>query len=181
MKKKLIDGWPGYAVTDDGRVLTCWRRVGVKGVKHGNKFVMTDDWRELRGGLDRDGYVKLILCHRGRRRYVRRSRLILETFAGPAPKPGMVVRHVLTNVRTDDRVENLAWGTQKQNCADKRSHGTAQRGERSGTAKLTSVQVRNIRRRRRLGETPYQLADRYGVGRHVIYSVLSGKTWGHLT
>ena len=43
-------------------------------------------------------------------------RVILETFVGPAPE-GAVARH-LNDVRTDNRLENLAWGTQQENVDD---------------------------------------------------------------
>lgn len=47
-------------------------------------------------------------------------RVILETFVGPAPE-GAVTRH-LNDVRTDNRLENLAWGTQQENMDDMKNN-----------------------------------------------------------
>lgn len=49
--------------------------------------------------------------------------LVCEAFHGPKPKPGMVVRH-LNGVSTDNRPENLAWGTHSENNFDLVRHGT---------------------------------------------------------
>ncbi len=42
------------------------------------------------------------------------SRLICEAFAGPPPFPGAVCMHINEDAQ-DNRPENLAWGTQKEN------------------------------------------------------------------
>lgn len=42
------------------------------------------------------------------------SRLICEAFHGPAPFPKAVVMHI-NDDQTDNRAENLKWGTQKEN------------------------------------------------------------------
>ncbi len=48
------------------------------------------------------------------RRYV--HELVLTTFVGPRPD-GMLVRH-LNDIPTDNRLENLAWGTKSENQQD---------------------------------------------------------------
>ena len=53
-------------------------------------------------------------------RYV--HQLVLEAFVGPRPL-GMVTRH-LNGEPTDNRVDNLAWGTRSQNNLDSVRHGT---------------------------------------------------------
>ncbi len=50
------------------------------------------------------------------------SSLVLETFVGPRPFKA-VVRHLNGNSQ-DDRLINLAWGTQSENILDKIKHGT---------------------------------------------------------
>ena len=49
-------------------------------------------------------------------------RMVLEAFHGKAA-PGMVARHLNGNGR-DNRLENLAWGTQSENMYDTVRHGT---------------------------------------------------------
>jgi DNA invertase Pin-like site-specific DNA recombinase len=52
------------------------------------------------------------------------------------------------------------------------------RGERHGNAKLTTQQVRAIRRERAAHDTPFrELAERYGVSVGTIGRVLRRETW----
>lgn len=48
-------------------------------------------------------------------------RLVLETFVGPCPE-GMEARHVKTNDPGNNHLENLEWGTPKQNGEDRKRH-----------------------------------------------------------
>ena len=59
-----------------------------------------------------DGHERRVAC------------LVLEAFRGPRPKPHYQARH-LNGDSGDSRLRHLAWGTPKQNAADKRKHGTA--------------------------------------------------------
>jgi hypothetical protein len=53
----------------------------------------------------------------GRHAYV--HHLVAEAFHGPRPNYLAVARH-LNDVKTDNRLENVAWGTRKENAADMR-------------------------------------------------------------
>ena len=48
--------------------------------------------------------------------------LVLEAFVGPRPE-GALARHLNGN-RTDNRAENLRWGTASENALDRVEHGT---------------------------------------------------------
>ena len=48
-------------------------------------------------------------------------RLVIEAWVGPQPARGYVVRH-LNGDPTDNRVENLAWGSARDNSADRLLH-----------------------------------------------------------
>lgn len=63
-------------------------------------------------------YLAVTLRGRGRPRRARVHVLVLEAFIGPRPK-GMVARH-LNDQQSDNRLENLAWGTPEQNREDAR-------------------------------------------------------------
>src|SRR5688572_23887733 len=52
-------------------------------------------------------------------RYV--HRLVAESWIGPQPARGYIVRH-LNGVPTDNRAENLAWGTSRDNAEDRLHH-----------------------------------------------------------
>lgn len=74
----------------------------------------------------------------------------------------------------------LSWKTKRQNMRDKIVHGTAPRGERNPSAKLTSADVLEIRlRHRKGGESQASLAEEFGIGRTAISNIINGKTWRH--
>lgn len=86
--------------------------------------------RPLRGGdstprevgrVGADGYVHLHLCGDGRRRQARAHQLVLEAFVGPRPK-GAVTRH-LNGDGSDNRLENLIYGSHSENNLDQVAHG----------------------------------------------------------
>lgn len=131
--------------------------------------------RPLVGGLDKDGYRKIVMCSGGRRLHRRFSVLVCEAFHGERPD-GLVVRHG-NGIRTDDRADNLSWCTQKENIADKETHGTSQRGERSGVAKLTEAQALRIRDG---GEHYALLRAELGISKSTVYAIRSGRNWSHL-
>ena len=156
-----------------------WRPVyGVDGYQVSNEGSVRGPRRVLRQHLD-DGYPKVTLCPGNGVRLPRRVHtLVLEAFVAPRPE-GMVGRH-LDGVRTNNHLSNLMWGTQSENEVDKILHGTDNSGERSGRAKLTWDDVREIRsiyRPRSRGLGNRALAKRYGVGPVTMLKLIKGDTW----
>lgn len=70
--------------------------------------------------LYKDGRLKQAFVHR----------LVLNAFVGPCPDEGLMCRH-LNGDPADNRVENLAWGTAKQNAEDMVRHGTSHQTKKS--------------------------------------------------
>lgn len=139
--------WNNYAVTPDGKVWRLTRR----------------GWRE-KVQMCRDGYFYVRRFTGGRERPVSESykvsRLVCEAFNGPAPFPGALVRH-LNDVKADNRAENLAWGSVRDNFWDSVRNGTtdlAERAERLRRARCTQP------RRRLTGEQALQIRDRFVSG-----------------
>lgn len=95
--------------------------------------------------------------------------LVLEAFVGPCPS-GEEARH-LDGDHTNNRWDNLAWGSHLENEADKIVHGTSQHGERNAQAKLTNAQADEIRTSTEPGRT---LAVRYGVADSLISRIRHG-------
>jgi hypothetical protein len=117
---RLVPGYPSYRVSDLGRVQSRRGR---------NGMLMPDgQWYMMKPMIDGHGYeqVRLIRGRRGKGDVKRFGvhQLVLLAFVGPCPA-GQVVRHVLTNDPRDNQLENLAYGTTKENHADKWRHGTA--------------------------------------------------------
>ena len=97
--------------------------------------------------------------------------VVLSTFVGPCPV-GMECRH-LDGDPTNNRLDNLAWGTPLQNQHDRRRHGTAGR-------KLKEKQVLEIKERLAAGETVKELVAEYGVSPTTINNIRHGVIWSYL-
>ena len=177
-------GLPGYRVGDDGSLWT--RRI--QGTRE-DRF--SKDWRRLTLSCDSRGYHRVNLkvplpdgylpglTMRSAFSIFQAHRLVLEVFVGPCP-PGMQVRH-LNGIKTDNRLENLIWGTHEENCQDNRDLGAYHKGERHHRAKLTEADVRDIRRRYAAGGvTLDELAAEFGVGMANIYMITSRRSWKHV-
>lgn len=76
---------------------------------------------------------------------------------------------------------HLRWGTQKQNAADRITHGTDLRGEEASWSILTEYQVLEIVRRRQAGDTGKALADELGVSQQTVCDIVKGRHWSWLT
>lgn len=68
------------------------------------------------------GYPATLITVDGTRINVKIHRVMCEAFYGPCP-PGHEVRH-LNGIKTDNRIENLRWGTGSENIRDTIRHGT---------------------------------------------------------
>lgn len=101
--------------------------------------------------------------------------LVALTFIGPRPI-GLITRHLNDN-GYDNRVANIAYGTQRDNALDSIRNNTVARGELRGRAKLTEAIVREIRAS---SESTRTLARRFGVGYKTINGVIARETWKHI-
>jgi len=113
-------------------------------------------------------------------RYV--SHLVLETFKGPRPS-GMECCHCDGN-SLNNRIDNLRWGTPKENTSDKYKHGTMLWGSRNHQSQLTEQQVLEIRakyvRHSKTKSNSRQLADEYKVGVQAIGKIIRRERWKHI-
>lgn len=172
---RLIEGHPSHRVGSDGSIWSCLEKVRSTKQK-GFVFALSSKWRRMKPGVNPDGYRSVKIA--GKR--IKVSKLVLEAFYGPRPD-GMECRH-LNNRRDDDRASNLAWGTHKENIADKKRHGTHQAGVKHAMHKLTEAQVLAIRQAYiEGGVTQRELARQYGVSQGgCIGPILRRKNWSHL-
>jgi hypothetical protein len=118
-------------------------------------------------------YVQLI--DQSRRRVIRKvATMVLEAFTGPCP-PGLEILHNNGNP-ADDRLENLRWGTHKENMEDREKHGRTARGERNGRYKLSPEQVRDIRTL-----TPTVAALKHGISPQYAAYIIKRKYRAEVT
>jgi|ERR1035437_1639291 hypothetical protein len=112
----------------------------------------------------------------GKQKVRKVHQVIAETFLdNPLYLP--LVRHKDGNQKNNN-LENLAWGTYKENSADSEAHGTRLRGEAIGLSKLTQLEVVDIRDKYASGKyLMTELATLYGVYRTTIGDVINRRTW----
>lgn len=170
----------GYRIGSDGSVWTKWevKVIGRPGeYRVGSRFIccLSKRWRQLKTFTANSGYRFVSLSKAGvKQRYV--HHLVLETFVGPRP-PGAECRH-LDGDKTDNRLENLAWGTKKENAADRLHYGNHQYGEKNPASKFTQEEAETIRRLYSLGEyRQIDLAEMYGVGQTCISKIVRRRSY----
>lgn len=121
-----------------------------------------------------DGYGKFWVNGRS----VHAHRFAWELVNGPMP-PEMVARHTCDNplcVRPDHVVP----GSNLDNTQDMIERGRKPIGEQSSNAKLTAVEVIEIRARRTKGEKLAVLAAAYGMSHAQISAISRRKSWKHV-
>lgn len=74
---------------------------------------------------------------------------------------------------------HLRWATTAENMADRIAHGTANRGERQGSSKLTAAEVVQIRRLAG-SVSGTKLAAQFGVSCPTISGIVKGTRWAWL-
>ena len=103
--------------------------------------------------------------------------LVCEAWHGARPNRQAQVRHLDGN-KENNTLENLCWGTPKQNAQDRLVHGNQDWGESINTNKLTKEQVLAVL------DSPLsatELGKQYGVCKSTICRIRKGITWTRLT
>jgi len=168
---RLIPGYPRYAIDEHGTIISvCGRGPG--------NIRSWKDSKHLKPATGNYGYYQVRLRHDGHSKTIAVHILVLTAFSGQCPS-GMECRHLDGN-RTNNHVSNLAWGTRSENSQDKLLHGTDSRGERSGLAKLTTVDVLEIRSRAANGERYVDIAKDFLVHASIISLIVRRKRWKHV-
>ena len=158
---RRIRGFPGYFVTDKGRI---FRRL-----ISGNFKLVNHQVRK------KDGYCLVILRldKKPVPRYV--HRIVAEAFCDNI-KNKPQVNHIDGNKLNNCRI-NLEWCTIKENNEHKAMNGLAAKGEFNGGSKLKEIEVKDILCS---NSSSRSLALKYGVSKTSILNIKSGKLWGHV-
>lgn len=128
-----------------------------------------------------EGYATVTIHKDGWKRTFWVHRLLAEAFL--EKKEGQtLVRHLNDN-RSDNSLENLKWGTYKENWEDKKRNGNGDgnKGTKNGNAKFTEIDIIDIRLVRKLGATYSAIAAAYGVRWDKISNICRAKSWKHVT
>ena len=106
-------------------------------------------------------------------------KLVAEAFICPKPSVHHQVNHI-NGIKTDNRAINLEWVSRSENMNHAYQTGLGPRSDRHGLTRLTSIQVREIKRRRKEGEMLRALASEFEMSVSGIHAIASGKSWKHL-
>ena len=148
---RTIDFLPATQISRDGRL---WR-----------------NGKEKKFTVSKIGYEVVSFSINDKTKTYYKHRLMLHAFVGPCPN-NCEALHINGN-RLDNRLENLRWGTRKENVADAIKHGTATIGSRNGAAKLTDEMVSFIRQSKNIEE----LTNKFNVSVSTIKRVINGLTY----
>lgn len=108
------------------------------------------------------------------------SRLLCEEINGPPPSPEYDAAHSCGNgTKGCVTKKHLSWKTKVENCADKLTHGTHNRGERHGNSKLTESQVVEIISLNGK-ETKAATARRFGISPQTVSKIHRRERWAWL-
>lgn len=175
-----------YAAVEAGELQirpdgTIWRlasRGGVKG-KPGVTILRKHMPRRAEHTVPK-GYMQVRVMWNGKRTYALAHRLVWRHSNGQIPG-GLTVNHK-NGRKSDNRLENLELATQREQILHSvHVLGTAraanQKGEANHAAKLTRLQVVEIRKRRRMGETYAMIAGDYGVTYQAVHKIITGQRW----
>lgn len=133
---KAIPGFDGYYARRDGSLWSAWQKGPIPGMKAGSISRTGKKLRKLRGKRHASGHMEAKLRSR---KFVKWHHMVLLAFVGPRPA-GMECRH-LNGIPDDNRIENLAWGTRKENIADTIRHGRFSTRRKRDEATLLAVRI----------------------------------------
>jgi len=125
-----------------------------------------------------DGHMQIKLNHMGSWSMAAMHRLVLRAFVGRCPD-GMECRHLDGNP-ANNSLNNLRWGTRKENTADALHHDTIKRGSDVTVSVLNEIQVNDLLDRFEAGEEGRFIASEFGISQQQFYKITSGQQWSHV-
>ena len=156
-----------YEITKDGKVFSLnYSKSGIK--------------KQLKQFL-RNGYYIVDLSFEGKSKTFYVHQLVCFSFLGK-PMEKQVICH-RNDIRNDNRIENLYYGTQSGNMEDARKNSKLLIGEKASGVKLTNKDV--IKIREEYFVTGYRsnrvaLSKKYNVHPNTISSIINRQTWSHI-
>lgn len=168
-----VVGYEGlYEISDLGRVKSLDRK-SKSGAKVTGRF--------LKLTTNQSGYSVVSLHGHVGRTQGKVHRLVLEAFVGLSDSRAEAC-HFPDPSKTNNRLDNLRWGSAKENAGDRDKHGRTNkpRGENNPVAKLSDTRVIEIFKARKNGKTQKEIADEFGVSQSLISMVCGRKIWSHV-
>lgn len=159
---KRIPGYPAYTISNYGVVRSYWKRLGTR--KH-LKMVIGSEFKTIKWAGESNNRVHVWLSKGqgdcGKTRGV--AYLVLLTFVRP-PEPGGEARHYHDPNPINCHVDNLRWGTRRENVEDIRRHVGKLPAEREWTQEQKDAASRSRKGRKHSEATKLKIAK--GLARH---------------
>ncbi len=176
---KPINGYPDYFVDESGIIYSRKFHRKISGSRRSDVCSM----RILKPWIALNKYWMVRLqdsSGKKKNRYV--HDLVLETFIGPRPK-GFIALHGKKGSFINS-IDNLSWGTYKENTHDMLRDNTMSWGERHPISKLTNEQAKKIRSlhstKREHGMTNREISELFGVCPQLISKIGLSRCWKYL-
>lgn len=123
------------------------------------------------------GYGKMI--YDGTLSYV--HAIVCEIIHGTAPSPSHQARHLCgKGHEACCSPHHVAWGTVRENMADKLMHGTDNRGIRHSMKKITEADVLKIRELCAQGIPQKTIAKQFGIQQMQVSRIHRRERWAHI-
>ena len=127
-----------------------------------------------------NGYAAVSVTANGRRSRLYVHRLVARLFV-PGYAAGLSVNHIDGN-KANNEASNLEWVTLSVNTQKQWADGLINtRGQKHYSTHLTENDVKLIRALRQAGTTLGALAQQFGLSTSGVHSIVTGKTWAHVT
>lgn len=164
VKYDNIPGFPGYYISKRGGL---WSNR-----KNGQ-------WKKLKPHLNKmwNRYQYTLMDSRGIRKLCKISRLVAMVYLPKPSSTKLVIRHLDDNP-LNNHVDNLRWGTQKQNMEDARKNGKLRGSScKASRAKLSKKDLILIFKLKAKGLYYKDIAKRLGVSVGTIGRVINKKSY----
>jgi len=170
-----IPNFPGYFVSDDGRVFSAWRQTGFHIWTQGKML------KELKKAKDEKGYEIVALMKDGKLTTKKVHQLVAFAFL-KIQKGKFEINHK-DGIKTNNRAENLEYSTHLENMRHAYRTGIRKNasGENAANAKLNEVQVKKIKEMLKCGIFGKQIAKIFNVHPTTISLIRNGFTWANIT
>jgi hypothetical protein len=174
-----FDAWPEYEICYDGTIKS--RERYVEGItKLGKPFRRLVKARILKPRKTKKGHLFVSLWRNNEEftKYV--HRLVAEKYI-PNPHNYPCVLHS-DDDPTNNRVDNLRWGTYQDNVDDMvcRGRNAIFKGSENKRAKITEKDVPEIKRLYKQGLSQKEIGERFGLARTTIGSIVRSVNWKHV-
>lgn len=166
--------FPEYILGSDG---TIWSKLYPR--RRGEtKRRSREQLFQLSGIVGKSGYLSISRRQDGKFSHGRIHQMMLEAFVGPRPRGKWALHR--NDIRNDNRLVNLYWGTPKQNTADRVANGSPLAGESNPSVLLNAIQVREIRALKPCRGFRIAACCKYSISTSLFTKIRNRSIWKHI-